>query len=238
MGIAAIVLAALPALSYGQASSLQKKEVLGKARASIDKASTINYDTDSLEQWLKHQQRRKLKVDSGRAKLPLATKEGVNLDALMDRYNKTNFTREGLNSDMYPNVLVLVSLGMPDSALIPLLKDASTTGARVIIRGMVAGGDLKATAMRIRKLINHAGGGQIDIDPLPFRTFNVTRVPTFIVTKTSYRDCRGIECKGTIPLFDKIVGNISLRSALETVSLRGDVKGVAKRYLQPLERLP
>ena len=72
----------------------------------------------------------------------------------------------------------------------------------------------------------------IQIDDEEFDKYNVTSVPTFVLSKE--QECSGgMSCKN---LHDKISGNIGIKSALEKFAQNGDLKKVSAQILQEAEQ--
>jgi conjugal transfer pilus assembly protein TrbC len=76
---------------------------------------------------------------------------------------------------------------------------------------------MKAFQQGITRVV---GQGQetkaIGIDPRLFRAFNVTTVPAFVVVTSDFDLCDGLDCKTTPPPHDRMMGNVTVRYALET----------------------
>jgi type-F conjugative transfer system pilin assembly protein TrbC len=114
-------------------------------------------------------------------------------------------------------VLVFVSLGMPESSLKQLAMEAEKTTegqrklkARLVIRGLLDN-SFKTTLTRLQELKI-----SVDIDPTLFDLFQVERVPTFI-------RCR-VTSEGAIKEgHDRLTGNIFLRDALEKFETFGEL---------------
>jgi conjugal transfer pilus assembly protein TrbC len=79
----------------------------------------------------------------------------------------------------------------------------------------------------------------IGIDPRLFRAFDVTAVPTMVVSSSDFTPCDGLTCKTTPPPFDRIEGNVTVRYALETFAGKnGPGALVARTALANLGRNP
>lgn len=237
---APVVTNAMPELSPSAKSDLNsllntsKKQGLKQdLNIIVDGAKNKQAEQD-VDTWLKTLKSKKISVDNNKARGDLSNEKGVNLDALMDRYNKADFA-SGKSETDYPKLIAMVSLGMPKNSLVRIVKDAHKSGGRVIIRGMLEGNNLKKTAAYIQDVIVSAGTGRIDIDPRPFRTFKVDRVPAFVVTKQSYSLCKDTDCKINTPVYDKLSGNVSLQFALQHMVYAGELDTIAQSYLDKLD---
>ena len=106
-------------------------------------------------------------------------------------------------------VIVFVSLGLPDAVLKPLAFEAEKNKARLVIRGLVDN-SFKATQTRLQVL-----KVSVEIDPTLFDLFEIRRVPVFIRAKKS---SQGFLKEG----HDRLEGNVPLSYALETFRERGE----------------
>ena len=118
--------------------------------------------------------------------------------------------------DSAPAVMMFVSFSMPEDDLRTRVKDASDLGVTVSLRGMV-NGDMRQTGTRIAQLVKETNTGGMQIDPVSFRRFGITSVPTLVVI---------CEHKS-----DRVLGDISLREALRKVAEDGDCAGIAESVL-------
>ncbi len=128
--------------------------------------------------------------------------------------------------------VLLVSLGMPDNALIAYLKQAHQYHIPLVIRGLYTDkntktenvyiGSFEDTANRVKKLVQKSKVGGVSINPLSFRAFGIKAVPALVV----YDD--GLSCiqktahtpntlcnKNT---YDVVYGNIPIYKQLAIIS--------------------
>ncbi len=115
-------------------------------------------------------------------------------------------------------LMVFVSLGMADEALKALSQQAKALGGVLVIRGLVEN-SFQKTHQRLKSL-----GIPIDIDPTLFERFEVTRVPSIVLA-----DVKDGKLTGS---FDKVRGNVSLKSALELFATEGDLFRTAQGILK------
>ena len=74
---------------------------------------------------------------------------------------------------------------------------------------------------------------------LAIRAFDVTAVPTMVVSSSDFTPCDGLTCKTTPPPFDRIEGNVTVRYALETFAgENGPGALIARTALANLGRNP
>lgn len=120
------------------------------------------------------------------------------------------------NRGTAPQLMVFVSTSMPQQALKRIIRETSAAGGIVVFRGF-PGSSGKAFIAAISKVVEKQDQfASIGIDPRLFRTFDVDAVPTYVVASTDYTPCDGLTCRADPPPFDRMVGNVTLRYALET----------------------
>ena len=113
-----------------------------------------------------------------------------------------------------PGLLVFVSLSMPRPTLQRLVDQAARAKASIVLRGF-ANGSLRDTVAQVQGLI---GSRQVavQIDPLAFDRYAVTRVPTFVLVRDGTRPvaCASGSC-APADSFLRTSGDVSLDYALE-----------------------
>lgn len=128
-------------------------------------------------------------------------------------------------------VMVFASLGMPETALKQLMKQAADFNVPVVIRGLWQN-DFAATVSKVQSLILTESGdtilGGVEINPVWFKQFNIQQVPAFVAIKKG-------ECIDEAPCnpknYDIVYGNVSLYNALETLANKGAYPEIAQRIL-------
>jgi conjugal transfer pilus assembly protein TrbC len=150
-----------------------------------------------------------------------------------------------------PPLQIFVSLNMPQSSLIPLLRQASELGAPVMIRGVLPQG-FKATIDAVYQLMAQMEQqhlpplGGVSIDPHAFTTWHVTRVPTFVLqeagtslsspTESSPTESNPAEASQVEPnLADRLVGNLTPIAALKQFAISGEHSELARSLLDKLK---
>jgi len=113
-----------------------------------------------------------------------------------------------------PGLLVFVSLSMPRPTLQRLVGQAARAKASIVLRGF-ANGSLRDTVAQVQGLIG-ARQVAVQIDPLAFDRFAVTRVPTFVLVRNGTRPvaCASGSC-APADSFLRTSGDVSLDYALE-----------------------
>ncbi|WP_338126453.1 type-F conjugative transfer system pilin assembly protein TrbC [Vibrio mediterranei] len=129
-----------------------------------------------------------------------------------------------------------MSLNMPQSSLIPLLRQASELGAPVMIRGVLPQG-FKATIDAVYQLMAQMQQqhlpplGGVSIDPHAFTTWHVTRVPTFVLQEAETSPPNLAEPSPT----DRLVGNLTPMAALKQFAISGEHSELARSLLDTLK---
>ena len=138
-----------------------------------------------------------------------------------------------------PQFMVFVSTSMPEQALKRIIADTSAAGGVEVFRGF-PGNSGKAFIAALSKVVEKDQQfASIGIDPRLFRAFDVTAVPTMVVSSSDFTPCDGLTCKTTPPPFDRIEGNVTVRYALETFAgENGPGALVARTALANLGRNP
>jgi len=140
------------------------------------------------------------------------------------------------DEDIGPGVIyVAVSLSMPKDSLRQLAREAHAAGAILVIRGLVDNSFLKTQKVLKTVFVEGEDAGLV-IDPRVFEQYKITEVPTVIAAPQEVQSCEvGLDCVRPEVPFDAIRGNISLKTALQYLSDKGDAAPEASR--QALARL-
>jgi len=141
-----------------------------------------------------------------------------------------------------PQLYVFVSTSMPDITLKRLLLQASRIKGSLILRGLVDG-DMGKTKEKIMQLLeaDAMGNTQIDgglsIDPTLFERFDISQVPSFVVTNTPAERCSKSGCPSTD--YARLSGDTTIEYALETIAreapvMRDSARTILKRLKEGL----
>lgn len=125
----------------------------------------------------------------------------------------------------YTDFLIFTSFSIGEKNLESLIKLASEYNGAVILRGF-KNGSVQDTAAFISNISSAKEG--VLIDPNLFKEYQITKVPTFILTKPCEGVIDGSNCK---VIYDKLVGNVSPRYALERFAARGELLADAKERM-------
>ncbi|MGR5299397.1 type-F conjugative transfer system pilin assembly protein TrbC [Vibrio mediterranei] len=128
-----------------------------------------------------------------------------------------------------------MSLSMPQSSLIPLLRQASELGAPVMIRGVLPQG-FKATIDAVYQLMAQMKQqhlpplGGVSIDPHAFTIWHVTRVPTFVLQEAG----TSLPSPTEPGRADRLVGNLTPMAALKQFAISGEHSELARSLLDKI----
>ena len=170
-----------------------------------------------------------------KASLPTGPAGAVDFDEMIQAASANLKENQGTA----PQFMVFVSTSMPEQALKRIIADTSAAGGVVVFRGF-PGNSGKAFIAALSKVVEkYQQFASIGIDPRLFRAFDVTAVPTMVVSSSDFTPCDGLTCKTTPPPFDRIEGNVTVRYALETFAgENGPGALVARTALANLGRNP
>jgi conjugal transfer pilus assembly protein TrbC len=146
--------------------------------------------------------------------------------ALARQYNDI---QPGTGEDTRHNILVFVSLSMPEESLKRIGRDVRAAGGVVVLRGLKHGlvnGTWLKSMEAIKPLAST--GAAVQINPELFQQFGVTAVPTTVVTARPVGDkgCGDGSCAAGV---GTVVGDVSLEFALDRLSDRRDAVGKIAR---------
>jgi conjugal transfer pilus assembly protein TrbC len=137
-----------------------------------------------------------------------------------------------------PQLMVFLTLTMPDEALRAWIDQTARAGGVVVLRGF-HGNKLSTTAARIHEIRKNTDGlnGGFRIDPTAFRRLEINVAPTVVVLPRPLPPCESEGCRDDdVTSFDRIVGNTTLKHALNRLSREGDAApDVAEWHLSKLQ---
>ncbi|MBA4355439.1 MAG: type-F conjugative transfer system pilin assembly protein TrbC [Novosphingobium sp.] len=133
-----------------------------------------------------------------------------------------------------PMLVAFASLSMPEASLKRVIGDVTQAGGVIVFRGFPSGSAARF-ALAMRKLVEPRQAASVLIDPRLFRAFGVEAVPTYVAVSSDYVPCDSLTCVSDVPPFDRLVGNVPARFALETIAgARGPGAPVAEVALARL----
>lgn len=131
-----------------------------------------------------------------------------------------------------PALLLFVSLSMPQASLVAYADQAEQAKATIVIRG-VKDRSMRRTMEAVQKIIGERKVAWV-IDPTAFDRFDVTTVPTVVLTAASLAGatCSTREC--TAPdSFAKVAGEVPIDHSLQEIQRRvPGLQAAAAPYLK------
>ena len=143
------------------------------------------------------------------------TPVAVDLEALARGYaGQSDAMTQAQGLATGPGLFIFVSLTMPRATLQGLVNQVARTKAAIVIRGF-ANGSLRDTVTQVQGLIGKKQVA-IQIDPLAFDRFAISKVPSFVLVRDGTRpvSCASGSC-APADSFLRAIGDVSLDYALE-----------------------
>ncbi|WP_371262456.1 type-F conjugative transfer system pilin assembly protein TrbC [Sphingobium sp. AP50] len=113
-----------------------------------------------------------------------------------------------------PQFIAFASLSMPPASLKQMVRDTAKAGGIVVFRGFPHN-SMKAFSTELAKVVEPQDFASIGIDPRLFRAFDVRAVPTYVAVSSDFDPCSGFRCTTPVPPYDRMIGNVTVRYALE-----------------------
>ncbi len=158
---------------------------------------------------------------------------GIDVQALVEKHYKNSRPSVGQKKGT-PGLLYFASFAMPEASLNRTIDQAARSGAALVVRGLVKGGDFKATIERMDKLLNRRPVS-ILIDPTLFSRFDVQQVPTIVLVSGEVPHCEEQGCASPTPPYWAVAGDVSLDYGLEAIVRQApEASATAQPYLTAL----
>lgn len=158
---------------------------------------------------------------------------GTESITLRDLMRKPVAAAPGQHQRNAVDLMVFVSLAMPEDTLKRLASQAERAGASLVLRGL-KNESMKDTAVAVRAISEKAAW---QINPPAFARFDIKTVPAFVLARSA-RPEAGNPSESCAPLdsFVSVTGDVSLDFALETIE-RGNraFGGEATGYLRKMK---
>ncbi len=110
---------------------------------------------------------------------------------------------------------------MPQKSIEAYLHDAKMLHANVVIRGLI-NNSFQATFKKMAELIKNSDGTGVELSPIWFDKFAISRVPAIVVLPKN-ASCLEKEKCNPIEDYDVIYGDMSLFEALRQIRDKGNV---------------
>jgi len=166
------------------------------------------------------------------------TENKTDIDAILNKsipewrnLNKKQQSQGVVNNDNQESgsiPLVFISFSMPEALIEDYIKEARIYGGVLVLRGLI-NNSLKQTVAKLKEIEGSdekKSNISITIHPHLFKIYNITQVPTIVVSKDNlacilkYDDC------STLYEHDKISGSITIGYALEEIAKNGSSLGL------------
>lgn len=146
--------------------------------------------------------------------LPKPAVSAPDISQLADHYRQAGKLPTQALQSAKIDLMVFVSLGMPDAGLQRIVEQAERAQATLVFRGL-KGNKLQVMATEMRRLI---GGRKVDavIQPEMFKQYAITQVPALVIAR---QEAAQVDQEGCAPstTFTKVTGDVSLDYALEHI---------------------
>jgi len=124
-------------------------------------------------------------------------------------------------------LMVFVSNSMPTTLLQTYAKEAEKYGGVLVFKGL-PGGSFKSLTKLLTAIQGENNDCPMQIDEEAFELYGINRVPAIILSKKD--DCAPWQtCKVS---YDKIIGNVGIKFALEKFKEDGELSNLAEELLQ------
>lgn len=145
----------------------------------------------------------------------------------LDKYMLADFDKKLFVSEEKVNFYMFASFSLSDVHLRQMMDYAKRYNGTIVFRGVKDNSFIK-TAELIHELSNQGEEAAIIIDPVLFKKFHVSQVPTYVLVKDSKCPI-GVSCK---PSYDKLTGSVTPKYALEKIIEKGDLYQEAETILE------
>ena len=121
-----------------------------------------------------------------------------------------------------PDLKIFVSSSMPTGLLKEYGKEASIYGGTLVFNGLPDGSMIKFLNL-IQDIFDPEDMPRVQIDDESFKLFKIEQVPSIVLARTENLKELMEDKSGTIPKYDKIVGNVGIKYALKRFSEDGEM---------------
>ena len=154
----------------------------------------------------------KVKIDAPPA---MPANQMVDLEALSSQFNGGRPATQKTGSDL----MVFVSLSMPEHVIRTLARQAKDSGAVMVLRGL-KGGSWQVTWKKLAAL-NQDIGAEWIIHPEGFKQFKVAKVPSIVLADGRTASVMEDGCAET-GTYAALAGDVSIEQALGIMKVRGE----------------
>jgi conjugal transfer pilus assembly protein TrbC len=157
----------------------------------------------------------------------------VDLEALASQFNGGRPAVQKTGSDL----MVFVSLSMPEHVIKALARQAKEAGAVMVLRGL-KGGSWQET-WKVLAALNQGIGAEWIIHPEGFKQFKVAKVPSIVLADGRTASVLEDGCAEAAS-YTALAGDVSIEQALGIMKMRGEptISQLAVDRLGRLRRAP
>ena len=127
---------------------------------------------------------------------------------------------------------IFVSSSMGKELLKNYLNQAKRYKATLVFNGLPGGSWRKLSELVYEVTGGEEEGVSMQIDDLAFEEYGVTSVPSFVLAKEKGVFEEGADDEYQVTSFDKVIGNIGVRRALEEMVAKGELSIHASKILE------
>ncbi|MCT4635285.1 MAG: type-F conjugative transfer system pilin assembly protein TrbC [Rickettsiales bacterium] len=150
----------------------------------------------------------------------------IKADASSNNNQQTDFNNMFKKGEEV-NFYMFASFSLSDDHLRQMMDYAKTYNGVIVLRG-IENNSFKKTGEHIQALAKEGEEAAIIIDPTLFKEFQVVQVPSYVLARRE--ECPvGITCRA---YYDKIIGSITPKYALEKFAAQGDLSKEAQDLLE------
>jgi type-F conjugative transfer system pilin assembly protein TrbC len=148
---------------------------------------------------------------------------GFDVSAMKEELERSGVVEEGYfdgvkKTNRGSGRYLFISLSMPSSALVELVKEAKKEGFVPVLRGFKEN-SYRKTVAAFEELVKKTDYG-VSIDPELFKEFDIKAVPAIVVSAPSVICPANTSCPKAP--YNKLSGNVSIRYALEEFRKKGE----------------
>lgn len=172
----------------------------------------------------------KLKQDSIKQSIEYKTQQSLKANEIITYYNQMQSNAK--TSIGEGRLLIFISFSMPKELIKSLIVEGEKIGAVFVLRGLIDGSIKKTQNEFYNLMSDHQVGAMIN--PELFKTFGISRVPSFVIYSNAKQNPLNMGCK-IAPDFVALSGAVTIKYALEQMSTRSSLSSLASNYLELLD---
>ena len=132
----------------------------------------------------------------------------------------------------YPNIFSYSAPFLNTVGVKNYLNQAKNYKAILVFNGLPSGSWHKLSELVYEVTGGDEEGVAMQINDLAFTEYGITSVPTFVLSKENGVFEEGAGDEHQLASFDKVIGNIGIRRALEDMVAKGELSNIAAKILE------